>query len=338
MEALTSSVEDIEWLRVDESSAAGRVRRAAAGLAQRLGFSEHRSGEVAIGATELATNLHKHAVGGTVLLRARRSPDGAAVELIAADAGPGLVDLLASARDGESTAGTLGIGLGAAMRMASWFDSHSVVGRGTVIVATFWRDEAPPGKPAIATITRPMSGEMICGDAAAYRIESATTTVLLADGLGHGELAARASQAAVRAFGDMQLGVGPARILQHLNDAIRDTRGAAAAVVQLDGSAETLAFAGAGNIAVWIDDGTQRRSLVSVPGIIGNLSRAVREVTLPLKSDSLVVLHSDGLSSKWSLDAYPGVRRRVPDVIAATLMRDAGVHRDDASIAVARAS
>ena len=271
-------------------------------------------------------------------MRARRSPDGAAVELIVADAGPGLIDVVASARDGESTTGTLGIGLGAAMRIASWFDSHSVVGRGTVIVATFWRDEVPPGKPGVATITRPMSGETVCGDAVAYRVEGATTTVLLADGLGHGEMAARASQEAVRAFGDVTLSIGPAGILQQLNDAIRATRGAAAAVVQLDGSAETLAFAGAGNVAAWIDDGTQRRSLVSVSGIIGNLSRAIREVTLPLTSDSLVLLHSDGLSSKWNLDAYPGVRRHEPDVIAATLMRDAGVHRDDASIAVARAS
>jgi anti-sigma regulatory factor (Ser/Thr protein kinase) len=339
VEALASSAEDIEWIRVEEASAAGRVRRVAAGLAQKLGFSEHRAGEIAIGATELATNLTKHAVKGTVLLRVRRTPTDAAVELIVTDSGPGVANLLASARDGESTAGTLGIGLGAAMRMATWFEGHSVVGRGTVIVATFWRGEAPEPMPAVAIITRAMEGEIVCGDSAAFRTDDAgTTTVLLADGLGHGELAARASREAVRALGSAQLAQGPARILKHLNDALRGTRGAAAAVVQLNAVDANVTFAGIGNVAVWIDDGTRRQSLVSTPGIVGSYARTVREVVLPLMAGSLVLLHSDGLTSKWDLAAFPGLRRRNPLLIAATLIRDAGVHRDDASVAVARAS
>ena len=274
-----------------------------------------------------------------MLLRIRRTPAEAAVELIAADCGPGVADLFVAAHGGRSTAGTLGIGLGAAMRMATWFDSHSVIGRGTVIVATFWRAEAPAPMPDVAVITRAMDGETVCGDAAAFRTDG-----------GMDDGAARRRARSWRACG-ARIARSRARVRHratrtragahpqtHQHDALRGTRGAAAAVVQLDPSAARLTFAGVGNVAVWLDDGTRRASLVSTPGIIGTHARTIREVMLPVAAGSLLIMHSDGLSTKWDLDAYPGLRRRDPLVVAATLMRDAGVHRDDASVVVARTS
>ena len=338
MEALGAATQDVEWIPVEESSAPGRVRRAAVALAERLGFSAHRAGELAIGATELATNLARHAVEGAVLLRARRTEHAAAVELILIDSGPGFTDWNASARDGTSTSGTLGIGIGAAMRLASSFDVHSVVGRGTVMIATFWRDAVPATRPAIGALTRTIHGETACGDASAYRLDADATSVLLVDGLGHGDLAASAARQAVRAFLDADDDLSPARALQRINAAVRGSRGAAAAIVRLDAASATLTFAGVGNVAVWIDHGERRQSLVSTPGIIGSYTRTIREVALPLVPGSLVLLHSDGLTSKWDLNAYPGLRMRDPHLVAATLMRDAGVHRDDASVTVARAS
>jgi anti-sigma regulatory factor (Ser/Thr protein kinase) len=338
VEALIAPVEDIAWIPVEDESAPGSVRRAASALARRVGFSEHRAGEVAIAATELASNLHKHAVSGAVLLRLRRSADDVAVELVVVDGGPGVLDLAASAEDGRSTGGTLGIGLGAAMRLASWFDSHSVVGRGTVMVATFWRTPTDIARPAVAALTRPMAGELVCGDACAYRTDGSATSVLLVDGLGHGEIAAIASRAAVRAFIADDGDAGPARTLQRIDEAMRATRGAAGAIARVDRENGTLTFAGIGNVAAWLDDGEKRRALVSAPGILGANQRPAREVTLPLPPQALIVLHSDGLSSKWDLDAYPGLRSRDPHLVAATLIRDAGVRRDDASVAVARAS
>jgi anti-sigma regulatory factor (Ser/Thr protein kinase) len=339
METVGAIVEDVEWIRVEESSAPGQVRRAAGALAAKLGFSEHRVGEIAIAVTELATNLHLHATNGSVLLRVRRTGGVSAIEIIVMDAGPGLANLQASSRDGESTGGTLGIGLGAAMRMATRFDSHSVVGRGTVMIATFWSDAAPEEKPAVAGLTRPINGEQVCGDASAFRTGGGTTTILHVDGLGHGGLACSAAQCAVRAFlsGDED-DTGPARTIARLNGAMRGTRGAAVAVVRLDAKAASLTFAGVGNIAVWIDDGEKRRSLISQPGIVGNHTRVTREIDVPFPEHALVVLHSDGLTSKWDLNAYPGLRTRDLHLVAATLIRDAGVHRDDASVTVARAS
>ncbi len=334
---MSSPVEDVEWIAVEDASAPGRVRRAATALAGRLGFSEHRAGELAIAATELATNLHRHAVAGTVLLRVRRAADDAAVELVLSDAGPGMADPAALAADGRSSAGTLGIGLGAAMRLSTWFDVHSVVGRGTVAVATFWRGAAPVGRPKVAALTRTMNGESVCGDACAVRTDGGVTTLMLADGLGHGPLAALASGEAVRAFSEEPAGATPAQTIRRLDAALRPTRGAAVAVVQLDPGAAALVFAGVGNVAAWIDGG-QRRALVSSPGIVGSNLKTVREFRLEAGPGALVVLHSDGLSGKWSLEAYPGIRERDPHLLAAVLIRDAGVRHDDASVMVARTS
>lgn len=337
MEALTD-VEDLEWIRIDDNSAVGRVRRAASGLATQLGFSEHRAGEVAIAATEMGTNLFRHAQNGAILLRVRREADRAAVELIAIDAGPGVPDLAALSADGVSTAGTLGIGLGAIERLATWFDSHSVPARGTAMIATFWPKDAPVARPSVAMLTRPMGGEAVCGDACAVRRGDGVTSLILVDGLGHGPLAAAAAATTVRAFRDADRNLGPAALLRRFDGALRSTRGAAVSVAQLDRVAGTVAFAGIGNVVGWIDDGDRRKGFVPTPGIVGANSRPAREFTMPVPPDALVVLHSDGLTAKWDLNAYPGVRTRDPHLAAAILLRDAGIRHDDASVIVANTS
>lgn len=337
MDALIAPVEDLEWISVEERSAPGHVRRSAMNLAHGLGFSEHRAGEVGIAASELATNLHRHAVQGVVLVRVRREIQDAAVELVVIDKGPGVANFAELARDGCSSAGTLGIGLGGAMRAATWFDGHSVPGRGTVIVATFWRAQAPVRRPSVAALTRPMHGEGACGDGWAQRSDAQTTTLMLADGLGHGELAAVAARQAVRTFVSERGAARPAEIIQRLDAALRHTRGAAVAIVRLDAAAQTIAFAGVGNIGVWSDNG-KRHGFASTPGIVGGNVRKVREIESALPHEAVVVLHSDGLTSRWNLDEYPGLRTRDPHLIAATLMRDAGVRHDDASVVVATRS
>lgn len=338
MEALSGTTEDVEWIGVEDESAPGQVRRSASAQARRLGFSEHRSGEIAIAATELATNLHRHAVRGAVLVRLRRDGGEGAVELVVIDGGPGFSDFGAIAEDGRSSGGTLGIGLGAVMRLATWFDSYSVPGRGTVMIATFWADAAPVPRPGVAALTRPINGESVCGDACAQRTSAGVTTLLLADGLGHGALAASAAREAVRAFVTPAEDESPARTLRRLDGALRSTRGAAVAVVRFDAPAGKLTFAGVGNVAAWMDDGERRQGFISNPGIIGHNAKAVREIEAAVPNGALIVMHSDGLTAKWDVNAYPGLRARDPHLVAATLIRDAGVRPDDASIIVARAA
>src|SRR5688500_2123976 len=97
-----------------------------------LGLGEVRQGEVAIVVTELATNLVKHARGGELLIRAVE--DGT-LEVLAVDRGGGIARPAEVMRDGYSTAGTLGAGLGAVRRLAARFDLYSTPGAGTVVMA-----------------------------------------------------------------------------------------------------------------------------------------------------------------------------------------------------------
>jgi len=97
---------------VTEPSQVGEARRAAVALANLLGFDETEIAKVALVVTETASNLVKHAAGGIVLLTPIESGGVVGVEVLALDRGPGVADLAACLRDGFSTAGTPGTGLG----------------------------------------------------------------------------------------------------------------------------------------------------------------------------------------------------------------------------------
>lgn len=323
------------WFRVETGSAGSAVRRAAERLGGRLGLPDGRIADLAIVAAELTSNLIKHADEGVLLVRPVRRELDAGVELIAVDSGPGMADLTDSVRDGHSTTGTLGIGLGAIVRQASWFDAYSRPGRGTVIAAQVFADPATE-RPWVGGLTRPLTGETVSGDGHAWRVVGERRQVLVTDGLGHGPLAAAATDAALAAFRATPAG-SPAEVVSHLHRALSHTRGAALAVAEPDPAAGLLRYAGLGNINGVVADGDGRqRGLVSLPGIAGHQRPTIRQYDYPFDAGSLLVMHSDGVVDRWRLADYPGLAGRSPLVVAATLLRDAGIRRDDAGVLVAR--
>lgn len=323
------------WFRVESSGAGSGVRRAAERLGMQLELGERRVADLAIVAAELTSNLVKHAQEGVLLLRPVRRAGRAGVELVAIDSGPGMADLTVSSRDGHSTTGTLGIGLGAISRQATWYDGYSRSGRGTVLAVQVWSGPAP--EPSWAGgLVRPITGEQVSGDGYGVRIAEGRRQVLVCDGLGHGPLAAAATEAALAAFRAAPA-APPATVVQHLHRAIGHTRGAALAVAELDPAVGLLRYAGLGNISAMIAvEGERRRGLVSLPGIAGHHRPAVREYEYPFGAGATLVMHSDGVVDRWDLTDYPGLTGRSPLVTAATLLRDAGTRRDDASVLVAR--
>src|SRR5258705_5863131 len=182
---------------VDESQV-GEARRAMAALAQGAGLDSTAAGIAALVTTEAATNLVKHAGGGEILLRA--VDDG--VEVIALDRGPGMADVSASLRDGHSTAGTQGNGLGAIRRMATTFDIYSGAGQGTAVLARIRPRPAPrtEARLEVGAVSLPKSGETVNGDAWLAGSTARGARILVVDGLGHGPMANDAAQAAVDAF------------------------------------------------------------------------------------------------------------------------------------------
>jgi anti-sigma regulatory factor (Ser/Thr protein kinase) len=323
------------WFRVEAAATAATMRRTAERLAAELGLPDRRVSDLAIVVAEAAGNLVKHADEGIMLIRVARTTQQAGVEIIALDRGPGFADLEMAIGDGHSTAGTLGIGLGAIVRQSGWADIHSVPGKGTVLAAQVWPAEVP--EPAWAAgLTRPLAGEAVSGDAYAIREADGRRQLLLCDGLGHGGLAAAAAIEAVRVFGESPA-VPPAAIVETLHRRLNHTRGAALAVAELDPDARLVRYAGLGNIAgtVFDPDGG-RRGMVSLPGIAGHQRRQIREYDYPLPPGAVVLMHSDGVVDRWNPADYPGVLVHSPIVIAATVLRDAGTRRDDAGVLVAR--
>ena len=127
-------------IAIEDSSQVGEARRSAAAIAAVVGLNETDAGKVAILATEAATNIAKHAGRGEIMLRSIDSAGVRGVELIAIDSGPGIPDIDRALRDGYSTAGTSGAGLGAFSRLATRFDVYTAASAGTVIAARIEMD------------------------------------------------------------------------------------------------------------------------------------------------------------------------------------------------------
>ncbi|WP_326943832.1 SpoIIE family protein phosphatase [Amycolatopsis sp. NBC_01307] len=330
--------EDFAWLRVEDETAHGRARRAAATLAGQLGFGEVRVAEIGLAVTELATNLTKHAVEGVVVVRSVRGVSEAAVEVVAIDRGPGMADAVAAGQDGESTAGTLGIGMGAVRRLADVASVLSEPGHGTVVTARFHPKRGPLAEipeTGFAGITRPIGGEEVCGDAYAVHHEPGRLRLMMCDGSGHGPLAAAASRAAADVFREHAT-EPPEAVVKHIHEALRRTRGGAVAVADVDTAAGTVRFAGLGNIAGCVVAGGRKQGMISAPGVAGHQARTIRAFDYPLPPGSTVVLHSDGLTERWSVDGRERLFAATPLAIAAALLRDAGIRHDDAGVLVGK--
>jgi anti-sigma regulatory factor (Ser/Thr protein kinase) len=321
---------DLRWLRVEDPSASAACRSAAQSLAGRLDFPAARIDQLLLAVTEAATNLDKHAVQGSMLLRITRDRDAPGIEMVTIDAGPGVRDTDAALRDGHSTSGTLGIGLGTIRRLADFCDLYSLPGHGTALVARFW-PTPPADMPRFAGLVRPITGETECGDVFGAVQAGRTVTGVLCDGLGHGPLAATAAQQAVTAVLDGPPGE-PAALVERAHQRISHTRGGAIGVVQVDGP--VVKFAGLGNIAAVILADGARKGMLSVPGIAGHQAHAIRQFEYAADPGAAIILHSDGITSRWDAAALAGLNARDPLVIAAALLARAGTRRDDAGLLV----
>jgi anti-sigma regulatory factor (Ser/Thr protein kinase) len=323
---------------IDDATRVAEVRRLAVAAAESEGFGERAVEEVAIVATEIATNLLKHARGGEVHLTRLTTLGEPGVEILSIDRGPGMANLQACIADGFSTAGTQGTGLGAISRLADAFDAFSKPGQGTVLVARkFLHTRKTPRTEAwtFGAVKAPYPGETECGDNWSVRRNGKSTSVIVADGLGHGVLAADASSAAIRAF-HAGRAESAAPILESVHLALRATRGAAVAVTYIEPESRRVRYAGLGNIAGVLLGGPRAQFMVSHNGTAGLEARRFQEFEYPLPADGAMVMHSDGLTTSWSVDGYPGLLRRHPSVIAGILYRDASRGRDDVCVVVGR--
>jgi anti-sigma regulatory factor (Ser/Thr protein kinase) len=321
---------------VTDISRVAEARRAATELAGRLGFSEACVGKVALVVTEAATNLVKHATAGEILLYGLQFGQIGGIEVLALDRGPGMTNVAKYLRDGYSTTGSPGTGLGAIRRLATSFDIHSVPGAGTVLLARLWSEPLPATRPTfleVGGVSLAKPGEDVSGDQWAIAWFPERAVILVADGLGHGPGAAEAAREAVRTFHE-HAALTPTAIVEAIHGALRSTRGAAVAVAEIVPPQETVRFAGVGNISGVVLSTEGSRNMVSYNGTAGHTVRKIREFSYSWPADALLILSSDGLVTRLHPEHYPGLTKRHPDLIAATLYRDYARGHDDATVVV----
>jgi anti-sigma regulatory factor (Ser/Thr protein kinase) len=326
-------------ITVGDASHVAEARRGAQQLAHKLGFDASRKEKVAIAVTEAVSNMVKHGGGGTFTARSLSRGGVLGIEAMAIDRGRGMESFAHSATDGVSTTGTAGTGLGAMQRQSDDFDVYTGESRGTIVRMVFWNGEPPTGVEhyELGVILVPKSGETACGDAWGMEEHAQGATFLVADGLGHGPDASRASNSAVEVLrGHPE--ASAIRILDLAHAKLRPTRGAALAVLRHDAVSGDIAFAGVGNIASWVIDGDSRKAMVSHNGIVGHNVHKSEEYRYPWPSGSLLVVHSDGIETQWNIAAFPGLASRHPAMIAAMLFREHSRKRDDVVVVVARAT
>ena len=300
-------------ITIQEQTDVAEARRRAADRAAQLGFNEVAIGRVAIAVTEAATNLLKHAGGGEMLIGPAAGRGRPGVQMFALDRGRGIANLPASLRDGYSTSGTAGTGLGAISRVSSSFDMYTEPGRGTVVAATFYPEGEQP--LSIGGLSVSMPGEDECGDGWSAWSAGELTSVFMCDGLGHGALAAAATALALATF-RRHAERSADDVVRYVHKALRSTRGAAIAVAELDRRHNSLRFCGIGNIsAVIIRPDGESQHLVSLSGIAGHVMRRVQPFAYDWPPGSILIMHSDGIGSHWSLASqeWPGVAARRRD-------------------------
>jgi anti-sigma regulatory factor (Ser/Thr protein kinase) len=324
-----------EYVPVTDGSSVGQVRRTALLMAQRLTFDETRSGEFALLATEASRNVLVHGGGGEVMLTGVKEQDASTAWILAMDKGPGIPNMAQAMMDGYSTAGTMGGGMGAMKRIANKFDVFS--GREGTIVLLQIGQSSPTEQLQIAGLAVPYPGERVCGDAwTCYRTPERTVSIVV-DGLGHGWEASEAAQEALTIF-RKRVESRPGEILSYVHEALKKTRGAVAAIAEIRPREGILSYAGVGNIAAVVLSRGTSRSLVSHNGTLGVATSRIQEFKSEWPSDGVLVVHSDGLHSRWDLTSYAGLLARHPAMIGGALLRDFRRQRDDATVVVVKAA
>lgn len=344
---------EILSIEIRDEAQVGAARRAVHEYAARLGFTERELAEIDIVVQELGTNAATYATGNSRLhytTTIGRAPAG--LELCYWDAGPGIYNIDRAVRDGVSTSGSLGTGLGAIRRLMDQFDLYSTVRttsrlslqaarrttHGTCVLARKWKANTRPdplGLSRVGVWSRPHPGEQTNGDAYVIKAHGASLLFAVIDGLGHGQGAKQAASIAVDLLDDW-MGEPLEDVFEAVHTALRATRGAVMGAVIVNDASEEMQYAGVGNVAIRVFNAPERLTPIPSHGTLGARMSRVRVWKQKWTEDSLFIMASDGLSESWDVKSYPNLLERNPQLIAGILMRDYGRASDDATVLVAK--
>jgi negative regulator of sigma-B (phosphoserine phosphatase) len=180
-------------------------------------------------------------------------------------------------------------------------------------------------------------GEGRSGDLAVFAASQSGGLVAVIDGLGHGDPAADAAEAAaeiLHAYADDP----PQALFERCHEALRRTRGAVMTLAWFDLERRTMAWTGVGNVEARFvragDRGDARHaSPVVLGGVVGYNLPQVRLGTIPLEPGDAVVLATDGVAADYSVSVESGIGAQA---LAERVLERHGKGTDDALAAVVR--
>lgn len=327
--------------KIDDRSLIAFIKREIHNLALQLGFTPHRAAETDIIVAELTSNLIKYANGGELLYRANFTGEYNEIEIYCLDKGIGFENVAKIMNDGYSSSNTLGHGLGSIKRLSNDFQIYSMKNWGCVQYVRICEKpelQLPPLKNGLnyTTIAVNYPGEKLCGDG--YYIKQTTKgfQIFVGDGLGHGESANEAVEAAIKAF-RQTIETQPSEILRDIHSKVKKTRGLVATIASVDYKSETWSICGIGNINTRIYNGLENKTYTPYNGIIGhNIPRTLNNTVVPYKRHQIIIMHSDGLRTKWSLNDLTSIFKQSPAIIASALYKENIRGTDDATILVGK--
>lgn len=331
----------------------GAARRAVHEYAASLGFTEQELAEIDIVVQELGTNAATYATQNSWLHYTTTIERTAGLELFYWDAGPGIYNIDRAVRDGVSTSGSLGTGLGAIRRLMHQFDLYSTVrttsklslsasrrtNHGTAVLARKWKTGVPRPDTVllnrVGVWSRPHPDERMNGDAYLIKSYGRQTLFAIVDGLGHGQGAKQAADTAVASLSEWQ-GESLVEVFTAVHSVLRATRGAVMGAAVIDSGREEMHFAGVGNVSVRIYNAPERVTPIPSHGTLGARMGRLRVWSQKWTEESMLIMASDGLSESWDIKFYPHLLEHNPQLLAGILMRDYSRASDDATVLVAK--
>jgi serine/threonine-protein kinase RsbT len=115
------------------------VRQSTRALAVEIGLTIVDQTKLVTAASELARNTVIHGGGGKATLQIVKDGSKQGVRLVFEDTGPGIADLERAMRDGYTSGGGLGLGLGGSRRLCNDFAIESKPGIGTRVTIARWK-------------------------------------------------------------------------------------------------------------------------------------------------------------------------------------------------------
>jgi len=324
---MTIEMKNIQRLSINQPMDVSRLRQQVLDAARAVGMSEQEQEELCIVASELGTNVLKHASAGSATVEGLT--DQRKVAIVTRNPTDRL-DAGDVFDDGHSTSGTLGIGLGAVRRLCNAVNLTIEDGE-FIVRATKRHATDSPSFIETSVLSRPLPGFQENGDG--YYIKARSDSVLLAviDGLGHGPEAAKATLLAISIIvSDDRASL--LNIVRRMHEALRHTRGCVIGLARITPD-ERMKYVGVGNIRAHIFSSGEAKSLLSYSGVVGGNMRTLRVMSYEIPRRATLVMYSDGIGH-LSVDRYI-LSRSVMDV-ASNLFNENAKQNDDATLLVAR--